>query len=135
MVTGARGQLASHITATWTIFETLAGDLWEAAMNGHPSGLSDLHGKPSSSSGQTEGKSIPLSQLEKYRYDLTDVMGTVLREKFNFTVLDSVRDAYSMAFHKHSKKIEAAIMDKSLDALNKVRNLIVHKAGIVDKRY
>jgi hypothetical protein len=62
-------------------------------------------------------------------------MGTILRDKFNFTVLDSIRDAYSRAFHKDSKQIEAAISEKSIDALNKVRNLIVHKAGIIDKRY
>jgi hypothetical protein len=62
-------------------------------------------------------------------------MGTVLKEKFNFTVLNSIRDAYSMAFHNHGEKIQAAISDQSLDALNAARNLIVHKAGVIDRRY
>jgi hypothetical protein len=132
---GAPQMLASHITATWTIFETLAGDLWEAAINGHPSGLSGLHGKKRSSRSQREEKSIPLSQVERFRYDLTGCMGTILKDKFNFTVLDDIRDAYSAAFHKNDKEIDTALSDKSLDALNAVRNLIVHRAAIIDKRY
>lgn len=133
---GAPEMLASYITAMWTIFETLAGDLWEAAINGHPSGLSGLHGKKIHSSGaQTEEKTIPLSQIERYGYDLTSNMGTILREKFNFNSLNGIREAYSMAFHKDTSKVDASLSDKSLDALSVVRNLITHKRAIVDQRY
>jgi hypothetical protein len=37
--------------------------------------------------GAAAEKSISLSQIERYGYDLTNVMGTILREKFNFIVL------------------------------------------------
>lgn len=130
MLSGAREQFASHITATWTIFETLAGDLWEAAINGHPSGLSGLHGKTSSSSGQSEGRSIPLSQVERYGYDMTNVIGTVLKEKFNFTVLDSIRDAYSMAFHKIVHKAGAIY----LRYYNETKNLTLAPKGQIGER-
>jgi hypothetical protein len=138
MRSGAPEMFASHITAVWTIFETLAGDLWEAAINGHPSGLSGLHGrKIHSSRAQTEEKTIPLSQIERYGYDLTSNMGTILREKFNFNFnnLNGIRKAYSMAFHKDASKVDDALSHKSLDALSEVRNLIVHKRTIVDQRY
>jgi hypothetical protein len=41
---GFEAILSSVIVQTWTAFETLAGDLWEAAINGHPSGLAELRG-------------------------------------------------------------------------------------------
>jgi hypothetical protein len=37
--------LSSYITAMWTIFESLAEDLWEAALNHMPEGLVELKGK------------------------------------------------------------------------------------------
>jgi len=136
MRSGAPEMLASHITAMWTIFETLAGDLWEAAINGHPSGLSGLHGrKMRSSSGQSEEKSIPLSQIGRYGYDLTNKMGTLLRDKFPFNSLDGIRQAYRMSFYKEATKLDASLSDKSLDALSEIRNLITHKRAIVDQRY
>jgi hypothetical protein len=130
---GAPEMLASYISAMWTIF---AGDLWEAAINGHPSGLSGLHGrKIHSNRAQTEEKTIPLSQIERYGYDLTSNMGTILREKFNFNSLKGIREAYSVAFHKDTSKVDASLSDTSLDALSEVRNLITHKGAIVDQRY
>lgn len=44
---GLRAILVSQLTGMWTAFETLAGDLWEMALNVHPYGLSELKGKPS----------------------------------------------------------------------------------------
>jgi hypothetical protein len=42
---GLEAMLSSAITGTWTAFETMAGDLWEAALNAHPDGLAELKGK------------------------------------------------------------------------------------------
>ena len=36
--------MLTQVVSVWTAFETLAGDLWEAALNAHPQGLSDLRG-------------------------------------------------------------------------------------------
>lgn len=148
---GAPEMLASFITATWTIFETLAGDLWEAALNGHPANLAKLKGKKNRIRGATrsslqgvpvpydrgngEGKSIPLSQVERYKYNLSDKMGTILREKFKFDRLDCIREAYSVAFYNAADEVDAALTDKALDALSQTRNLIVHRAGVVDRHY
>ena len=41
---GMRGMLDAMILGAWTAFETLAGDLWETALNIHPVNLSDLGG-------------------------------------------------------------------------------------------
>jgi hypothetical protein len=142
--------LTNQIIGAWTAFETLAGDLWEAALNCHPHRLSDLKGKrpkrarttatievapdPLSAGAETD-KRLNLSSLQQYDYDLSEHMGTVLRYRYNFTVLDSIRDAYWQAFSKDNEDVCGAIMDESLDAIAAVRNVIVHKAGIVDQEF
>jgi hypothetical protein len=151
MLSAASEMLASHVTATWTIFETLAGDLWEAAVNGHPANLAKLKGKKNrirgamrssvqgvpipDDRGNGEGKSIPLSQVERYKYNISDKMGTILSEKFKFDRLDGIREAYSLAFCNAADEVDAALTDRALDALSQTRNLIVHRAGLVDRRY
>jgi hypothetical protein len=41
---GLEAVLLAQITGMWTAIETLLGDLWEAALNAHPSTLSNLNG-------------------------------------------------------------------------------------------
>jgi hypothetical protein len=43
---GLDASLGSMVTGAWTAFEILAGDLWEQAINAHPTGLAALAGKP-----------------------------------------------------------------------------------------
>ena len=54
--------------------------------------------------------------------------------------LTAIREAHSVAFSEkvrkaRTDKIDAALADKSLDALSVIRNLIVHKGGIADSNY
>ena len=60
-------------------------------------------------------------------------MGTALRGKYNFTVLKSTRQAYAEAFSSHPEDIKDTLLDKCLDHLSAVRNVIVHRAAIADK--
>jgi hypothetical protein len=62
-------------------------------------------------------------------------MGTILRDRYNFSRLDGIREAYSAAFFKKSAQVDAALSDKSLDALSSVRNLIFHRSAVVDNEY
>jgi hypothetical protein len=80
---------------------------------------------------------IPLFYLSLSKFQIRDKMGTILRQakRVEFTRLVSAREAYSRAFNTKSGLIDAAMGNRSLDAINAVRNLIVHKAGIVDSEY
>jgi hypothetical protein len=153
MSSGVASFLSTILVNAWTAFETLAGDLWEAALNAHPHGLSDLKGKrsrigaassgrkPTSSAGDASrgslerARAVPLPLVQYHNYDLRRSMGSVLRVTQSFDRLDGIREAYSVAFHKNSVAVDAALGDKSLDALSSVRNLIVHRAGQVDREY
>jgi hypothetical protein len=150
--------LIGQIAGAWTAFETAAGDLWEAALNAHPHGLAELKGQAkriatkagarenprmrsqAEAGGQQPGdeKTVPLkaiSRITRGKYDLSNRMGTLLRGGFNFTHLQAIRKAYSVAFHEQAEEIDETLANKSLDGLSAVRNLLVHRAGIIDQEY
>jgi hypothetical protein len=129
--------MSMHVVIAWTLFETLFADLWEAALNAHPIGLSDLKGyKPKSETSEdTSGRFVKTIVLQKFNFDLRHAMGTLLKDKFKFTRLNTIRDAYKAAFHEHSNSINDALANPSLGAISVMRNVIVHKAGICDDEY
>jgi hypothetical protein len=93
--------LASLIIGSWVVFETLATDLWVAAVNIRPMSLSIAALESSTVKREaritddTIGKKKPnpifLDILKKYRFNLSDSMGTMLwrQEMVSFGSLDS----------------------------------------------
>jgi hypothetical protein len=145
--TGADAVLGGMIIGCWTAFETLAADLWKAALNVHPTVLAALSGKwhkrskmdsdelIEDESEQIESKTVRLTDLQIHNYDLSKIMGNIHRHRFKWGVLEGIRAAYSSAFSKDWTDIQTAIEHRSLDALAAARNILVHKAGIVDAEF
>jgi hypothetical protein len=127
---GVEAWLSAQIVTSWTAFETLAGDLWEAALNSHPHGLSELKGEKA----QGE-KTVQISLLRKYSFDVSKRMGTLLKEKRNFDGLEGFREYYKLAFYTDDATITEILSNDLLDTLSTVRNLLVHRGGVVDERY
>lgn len=73
--------------------------------------------------------------MQREGYDLRNKMGTLLRGKVDFTLLNESRDAYARAFSLDYTEIDEAITSLSLDAVSVLRNLIVHKSGKCDEEY
>jgi hypothetical protein len=150
---GMEAMFSSQIVSLWTAIETLAGDLWEASINFHPRILGDLKGSPkritnnikntrarkqSEEQSDGNGKSVLLSDVRRVTrgsYDLSPSLGTLLREKFNFTRFDGIREAYSSAFSEEFEAMDKALSNTALDAVHIARNVLVHSAGKVDKEY
>jgi hypothetical protein len=146
---------SAQVTSAWTAFETLASDLWEAAVNHHPAVLARLEGarnRISKQAGSFKRDKMELGYLpdkEEFEprlkdfdrvtlgtYDASELMGTLLRENFKFQTLAGLRQAYSKAFPDSGcEEIDLVLADHALDKLNLVRNLLLHKAGIVDDRF
>ena len=57
-------------------------------------------------------------------------MGALLRSRFDFGTTRGLREAFATAFHPEIEGIDNPLADRSLDALECVRNLIVHRAAI-----
>lgn len=138
--------LTAYTTGTWTMIETMLGDLWEAALNAHPKVLSSLKGNAKrigskeaslQTDAKADSKSIPISLVEMHKFDLRSSMGSILRQqrRFEFTRLSSIREAYACAFSEKSSRIDKALASKTLDELSAVRNVLVHRAGKADSEY
>jgi hypothetical protein len=135
-----RTLMALQVIHAWTAFETLAGDLWETAVNLCPDPLALM------SSGQRdqgrekdkEGRTIPIKSLLDYGLDIKNCMGTILRTqtKCKFTSWDEITKSYQTTFPKDSA-IASKELWSELDAysVSQVRNLLVHKAGVVDQKF
>jgi hypothetical protein len=146
---GAYGFVAmfsGYITGTWTAIESMLGDLWESALNAHPKKLAALNGRPRRDADGTDkqikssgdqDKKFDLNLVAKHEFDLRSCMGTIFRSerRFEFTRLSSAREAYVRAFSEKSSRVDAAITNKSIDALSAVRNVLLHKAGEADDEY
>ena len=128
---GVRAVLLSQITLAWTAIEMLAADLWIAAVNERPNPLATNFAR--SVQHKAQDKSIPLTALAKYGdhdFNLQRMMGRILHDekKVDFTSLESTAFAYEKAFGRRF----AALDSDDLKLLELVRNLILHRAGIVD---
>jgi len=133
-----RTLMYSQLILSWTAFETLAGDLWEAALNVHPNTLASLFSKRPEQKDKdgNSRKSLPMSELERHRFDISRKMGTILRERVKFTTLDNITESYRSAFPPPARANSEAFWDNTdLKSVSVIRNLLVHKGGIVDEDF
>lgn len=137
--------LQAYVTGSWTTIETLFGDLWETSLNNCPNPLANLDGKPkrmktkNSDQNQTskvkESKVVELDLIKDHNFNVQHKMGTILKSRFSFSRLEGIREAYSSAFDRDFVQIDKALTDQSLDTLNAVRNLIIHRDAFADDEY
>ena len=146
--------LLSELVGIWGAFETLAGDLWEEAVNCCPRYLARMGGqqkriekmvssKTSSQTGGADqsspGKQIDLKEIDEFTgggFDLSRKMGTFLRDwNVGFSSLEKIRRAYSASFTRRHERVDELLSNKHLDTLALIRNLIVHKAAIADEEF
>jgi hypothetical protein len=133
---GPEAWMASQIIACWTAFESVAEDLWEAALNAKPTILARLAGRKQSNPQPGEDpKRIRVEWLHKYHFDLSKHMGTIFLERYSFDRLDGIRQTYSDAFSLDHDEIIKIVTDKALDAISLIINNLVHNGGIIDGKY
>jgi hypothetical protein len=136
---GPEAWMASQIIATWTAFESMAEDLWEAALNTKPKILARLSGRNQSRAAKSgdDPKKIRLDWLYQHDFNLANHMGTIFLEekRYSFDNLDGIRDAYTDAFSVDGEAVAKLISNNSLDASSLIRNNLVHNGGIIDGKY
>lgn len=127
---GLSSMLSAQIIGAYTAFETLAKDLWIAAVNGRPAKLG-------SRVEVVRSQQIPLTQLQQYDFNLKQHMGDLLegdgKGKVRFDSIDSIRESYAAAF---AESAFVKVLNKpELFGLSEVRNLLVHRSGIADRKF
>lgn len=121
----------------WTIFESIFKDLWITMLNSFPNRLINNitnNLKKDDNQGGIIGKSIQISLLAKYDFQVKQQLGTILSQKFDFTSLYGIKDSFEKLFQNEKLDFEH-VKNDDLFELEILRHLIVHKAGKVDEDY
>jgi hypothetical protein len=137
---------SSLVIQAWTTFETLAEDLWVAAVNARPSRLASLKGssrskyrinKDNKPQAEKVPKSIPFAALQQRHFNVGAVMGELLLEvsRVSFRSLGNIREAYHLAFSEQSQSIDFQLDREELQYIAAIRNVLIHKAGKVDTEF
>jgi hypothetical protein len=147
---GVEAILVTQITMAWTAFESLATDLWIEAVNARPISLGykaliappsrqdrpeRIHPTTSITDEKHSIDSIRIDVLRRHRFNLENKIGAVVwsSRKFNFNRLNGIQYAYSLMFGEGAKSVF-----KKYDRMRiaeAVRNLLVHKGGVVDEQF
>lgn len=125
---GVRSLLQSQITGAWTSIEIMLTDLWEAAVNACPAELCGLESKEL-------GSIIHVDKLKENKFDISQCLGTLIRERTRFDNFNELKKKYKASFMKIDNSIFEHVDDPSIRTLNSVRNIIVHNAGRFDEAY
>ncbi len=132
--------LYAGIVFIWCSFEVCMRDLWEASLNaGKKALIKTILGNISNTDTATnfrgiQGKYVSLESLGKYNYDVSKKVGSLLINKFDFSSVNGIREAYRCAFPR-SITIKNALENKDLADLEVRRHVIVHNAGVIDEEY
>jgi hypothetical protein len=140
------GLLSSMIIGAWGAFETLATDLWIAALNANPKlGIRALGAEPKSSDDDSEKRrkakikyGFPIQRLHGYDYNLKNSMGSLLRGKWDFGRRDETCDAYKAAFGARptdASEVDSIFENTELRWLAALRNALVHRGGLADEGF
>jgi len=116
----------------WTSFEVYCRDCFVALLNQQNDFVSKLLENPTLKQ-KFNLKNVPIEKLVEFNCDLSQNMGNVLIDTFEFSNLDIIKTIYKQFFQ--NEKLRKLLDNNDLWLLFKRRNLIVHKSGIVDKQY
>jgi hypothetical protein len=116
----------------WSAFEVLSTDVFRVTINKNPK-LASLLLKNDRTKRLYQHKEFGLT-LGDHGYDLSGSMGDVLLEQCRLDDIDTIRTAFDVIFPM-SSTLRESLAERELWHLNKLRNLIVHRAGVVDAQF
>ncbi len=116
----------------WSAFEVLASDLFVRLVNKCPALAGKLL-KGDKTKSLYQVKELG-SSLEDYNYDLSSHMGEALLEQRKLDSLLTIKAVYETILDSNDD-VRSCLNDVGLWKLYKARNVIVHRAGIVDEQF
>ena len=150
LASGIQSLYASLVILVYTAFEGLCCDLWKTVVNSRPKTLAKyaLESRLDQKKGkQNQQESmLPYSEISAYDFNISAAMGTILIERGNmkFDSFFDIQDAYLRTFRlKEDRKLRPSnrltqlfsSAERDIRSLEKIRNLLVHQGGIVDKKF
>ncbi len=124
--------LGASASYAWAAYESAAKDAWTAALDHAPGSLAEGVLRARAAAGDSTGLKFTL--LQKYRYDVSHSMGTILAREMDFTSASGIAKAYGRAFGA-GLTIKQILERPELVVLEATRHVIVHRGGAVDGEY
>lgn len=125
----------SCITQSWGVFEVLARDLWITGLNLFPDLLTDKLVRTR----HFEKLSIKFTELKGMHFNVSQCLGDLLvnHENIRFTGCDRIAHSFEVLFDDSFKPIHSFLTSRLtyLFVIEKLRHLLVHKAGIIDNKF
>jgi hypothetical protein len=118
--------------SVWTVFGVFCRDCFILLLNKKSELVEKLSEVPELKQ-KFNLKTLPVQKLVEFNYDLSNHMGNVLIDNFEFSNIETIRSVYKCIFTSENLRAKLEINDLWL--LFKRRNLLVHKSGVVDKQY
>ena len=121
----------------WAALETVAKDLWIAAVNASPSKLGQEAFRTLEDNDLDNSltrKQVSVGLLARHGFDLRTKLGVVLEHRFDFTSVSGIEKAYCTLFGR-TEKLREMFSDPRPAKVEAMRHVIVHRAGYVDERY
>ncbi len=128
----ARDICRQSLVSIWGAFEVLVSDLFVILLNTHPRKTAKLLSDERTKK-YYQQKDIATALVE-YEYNLSDKMGTVLLEQRKLDDVNTIRSVYDILLD-HNPQITISLSDEKLWMLYQYRNLIVHRAAIIDSKF
>lgn len=120
---------------SWTLFESYSKEIWVKVLNENPQFLSQkiMNNKSENDNG-FNSKTIPLTMLSKYNYDVSGHLGEILSVKYDFTSVEGIKKAFKDLLNLKDQEI--GFLDNTIiNQLEICRHVIVHNAGLIDTKY
>lgn len=126
---------ASVVLGSWTAFECLAADLWSIGVDHGPKEVAAR--LAISNQLQKHDENITAKTVHTTENDPRFQYGSWLLEvgKVSFQKLELIKLYYSIAFGEEYKKLFTDTADGYIGALSCVRNALIHRSGIADKKF
>lgn len=129
---GAKELLNQSCILIWSSFEVLARDFFIYYINNNANKINAL--LEFLKAKKIHNNIISLDTLVNHSYDISKSMGSILEQNIDFSNLSNIREIYKLLFSINSKLV-SSLNNKLLWKINQQRHLLVHKKGIVDKKY
>jgi hypothetical protein len=144
-VDACRATVYSTLSGAWTAFECLAKDTWITLLNTHPSFFAQnaFRGLDKNEEGLTK-RTVPVGLLSRYGFNVSNRLGDLLEDRFDFTSVRGTCNAYRAIFGKDldlAKLVRRKYCLKhrrranQLERLEAIRHVVVHRGGVVDERF
>ena len=125
--------LRQTLVLVWNSFEVFCRDMLEQVLNAEPYLVDRLRNSIELKK-LLDLKNIPLETLQSFDFNVSNKMGTILIERSDFSQLH-VAQAFLAPLTTGDEDASKAIFDDQLYYLNRCRNLVVHRRGIVDAKF